>query len=460
MNPLRIIALLLLLALSQGASATTFYWESAGFTGASPSAVCEQVRASEWAGYVRNGEAPYYENMPPNLTKISDIRYHCQLVVRSLIQGDVRPGQTWAIGRYGDSCAAGSIYNQNSASCELTQCKAKEGRFLNFASSGLLPGSACIGGCAAALPQQHRYENPKTGRVTYSYEGNYTGNDCSGSNPAGYSECSLEEDCTKDLSAPEVEKSNECQAAADEVDASGRTWKVSNCTATEISQQQQDDNCNWGTAGAGAENNWTCVTKPGKNNETKTETTTKTTTNPDGSKDTKQTITTTETKCTGVNSCTTTTTTTTNSNHTNADGSPGNSSSSCKGSKCPSGEGEGEGEEEEGDDDIAGPTKQLVGKTSPGFGEASAEWQTKIDTARQQLDGLINQYSNLFSGAFDLNIGTGGGALPCYQIPIVSRFINTTLDFCPAKFEDQLIYLKYILLAAAAILAGFIVLRN
>jgi hypothetical protein len=447
----KVFVVLLFSFFSIGAAnaATTYFWFTGSgsdyVTGATPMQAC----------------VAYYAKTRPDysvvsLTQRSQTQYYCVYKVTATGQG---PFNGVTASRSGDSCAAGYVLNTTTGLCDVSQCKAKEGRFATFASSALLPGSACIGGCAAALPQQHKYTNPKTGITTYYYEGNYTGNDCSGANPAGYTQCNLEQDCTKDLSAPEVEKSNECQVAQTGTDANGKPYTVINCTDTEISQQQQDNNCNWGTAGAGAENNWSCATKPGKNNETKTETSTKTTTNPDGSKDTQQTITKTETKCTGVNSCTTSTTTTTNNNHTNADGSPGNSSSSCKGTSCPSTDGDGESEEE-GDDDIAGPTKSLVGKASEGFGEEEAQWQKKIDAGRQQLDGLIKQYSNLFSGAFDLNLGGGSASLPCYSIPIRTPQINTNLEFCPAKFEDQLIYLKYILLACATILAGFIILRD
>lgn len=455
MNPLRIFALLLLLALSQGATATTYYWESSGISASSPSSVCQQLSDREWAGFVRNGEAPYWENLSPLLVRISDVRYDCTPQFKSRVTGNLAAYGASQIGRYGDSCATGSIYNNDSASCELTQCKAKEGRFLSFATSGALPNSACIGGCAAALSSNTNYTDTK-GNKTYYYDGNYTGNDCSGANPAGYTACNLEQDCTKESSDPETDASNECKPGADEVDSSGRTWKVTNCTKNENSTQAGEEECNWGTV----QGNWTCVVKPPKSTSTKTETETKTTTNADGSKDTKQTTTTTETKCTGVNSCNTTTTTTTNSNHTNADGSAGDSSSSCKGAKCSSDNGDGEGEEEEGDDDVAGPTKSLIGKASEGFGETEAEWQTKIDAGRQQLDGLIDQYSALFSGAFDLNVSTGGGSLPCLNTPISALGQSADIKICPADYEDQLIYLKYILLAVATILAGFIILRN
>ena len=458
MNPLRIFAAFIVLFVSQTSiAATTYYWETVnGITGASPSAACQSARVWYWQiAYINSGEAPYYNNLEPILTGESEVTYWCAF--RVSVKADPVPysPQTFRVSRKGDSCPTGSVYNTDSGSCEQSQCKAKEGRFLSFASSGALPNAACIGGCAAALSSNTNYTDTK-GKKTYYYDGNYTGNDCSAANPAGYTACNLEQDCTKESSDPETDASNECKPGADEVDSSGRTWKVTNCTKNENSTQAGEEECNWGTV----QGNWTCVVKPPKSTSTKTETETKTTTNSDGSKDTKQTTTTTETKCTGVNSCNTTTTTTTNSNHTNADGSAGDSSSSCKGAKCSSDSGDGEGEEEEGDDDIAGPTKTLTGKASEGFGEAETQWQTKIDGARQELDGLLDQYSNLFAGSFDLNIGTGGGELPCYKIPINTPKIQTTLDFCPANYEDKLIYLKYILLAAATILAGFIILRN
>jgi hypothetical protein len=423
----------------------------------SPAAVCASYPTTT------NGDGTTFTPAGPQYLR--DGWFYCtERVVQTNGNTNVGVYNGYAAVRVGDSCPTGSTYIPLTGVCtapEPDKCEAKAGHAANFASTAALPGSACIDGCAAALYVNTSLVDTK-GNRRYYYDGNYTGNQCSGSNPTGYNECNLELDCTKDNTDPEVDASNECKPGADEVGPDGRTWKVSNCTKQETTKQDGEDECNWGLVGAGAEGNWTCVVKPPKSTSTKTDTETKTTTNTDGSKDTKQTITTTETKCTGVNSCTTTTTTTNNNSHTNADGSAGDSSSSCKGAKCPSGngDGEGEGEEEEGDDDIAGPTKQLIGKASQGFGEAEAEWQTKIDAGRQQLDGLINQYSALFSGAFDLNMGTGGGGLPCLDTPISALGQNANIKICPADYEDQLVYLKYILLACATILAGFIILRN
>ena len=442
-----------LLASSQSAFAADYSWAYANVNYPSPAAACTGAVARS------NASTTVYAYTETGLYKFSETIFRCK-VLRVNMPGSYNPSNyEWNITRSGTSCPAGTTYNPDKGSCDVpfNPCTEKTGRASNISASVPLPGSACINGCSVAY---HTNSNPLTtgGRTTYYYDGNYTGNQCTAANPAGYTECNLESDCTKADTAPQVETSNKCEAGPDSTTADGKPVKVYNCTETKEVKQDGDENCKWGTV----QGNWTCVITQPKSTKTKTDTETKTTSNPDGSKDTQTTTTKTETKCTGVNSCTTTTTTTINNNHTNADGSPGDSSSSCKGAKCTpgSGEGEGEGEEEEGDDEIAGPSKQLVGNASEGFGEEEAEWQAKIDAGRQQLDSLINQYSTLFSGAFDLNIGTGGAKLPCYDIPIRSPYINTNLDFCPADFEDQLIYLKYILLACATILAGFIILRD
>ncbi|MGY4532663.1 hypothetical protein ACVW0Y_001792 [Pseudomonas sp. TE3786] len=468
---LSLLLLFALLGLGQSAFAVDYYWrfyeQPASITTkyADPTSACQAYIA-----YRKSVNNPDTIWIIKAVTKQTVSVYGCNIDWRTPPSTNFL-NATIPMTRVGDTCATGSTYNPNTGLCDVpvNLCQAKTGSFISFRTTSPIPTNAtCIGGCAAALNVSNKFTDTK-GNTRYYYDGNFTGNQCTGANPANFSTCNLETDCTKETTDPQVDTSNECKPGPDTTTADGRPVTVVNCTDVKETKQDGEEGCKWGTVGAGNEANWTCIVTPPKSTSTKTDTETKTTANPDGSKDTTKTTTTTETKCTGVNSCTTTTTTNVNNNHTNADGSPGNSSSTCVGPKCTSsgngsgtgqGEGEGEGEEEDGDDDIAGPTKQLLGKASQGFGEAEAEWQTKIDAGRQQLDGLVNQYSALFSGAFDLNMGTGGGGLPCLDTPISALGQNANIKICPADYEDQLVYLKYILLACATILAGFIILRN
>lgn len=188
--------------------------------------------------------------------------------------------------------------------------------------------------------------------------------------------------------------------------------------------------------------------------------------NPDGTTTTTKTDVRTEVKCSGAGSCSSTTTKTTNVTIKDGNGNTVSSETACKGSKCGTGSagdgsGTGEGtcivdcEESEGP---AGPSRSLEQGEPGSFAEGLSEWDQRIADARAELDQKLGEYSALFKGVFDLNLNDSSGSLPCQVFSISTG--GATLRICPADYSDQLSYLRYVLLLAAAALAAIIVLRG
>jgi hypothetical protein len=456
------ISLLLLFALlgsGQSAFAVDYYWQSNTVSGGvfpDRASACEASRV-EYASTSNS-----YTYTIKSITRVNDTTYTCVIDRVRKSDGQVT-NPTSTISRFGTSCPTGANYNSETGACDVPvdPCKAQIGQKQQISTD--VPGyDFCISSCSYAPTadlsgengKMHTSKNGAEQKVFYTYTVENTGQSCTaGTSPAvanaptpAPSTSEKTTDCTPTTTGSDGSQSSECTTTKTEIDNA-------KCVATGGYYGSVDgvNRCVASGKGPTAEKN-------------EVTTKVKTETNADGSTKTTTTTTNNTTTCAGSKACTTTTTTTTNVNHTNADGTKGSESSTCTGAKCsgsssnPDGSDE-EGEEEEGED-IAGPSGTLVGKQVKGFGEALTEWDTKIADGREQLDGLIDQYSGLFSGVFDLNLGTGGGQLPCYDIPINVPKIQTTLKFCPADYEDKLIYLKYILLACAAILAGFIILRD
>jgi hypothetical protein len=434
----------------------------------SPAAVCASYPTTT------NGDGTTFTPAGPQYLR--DGWFYCtERVVQTNGNTNVGVYNGYAAVRVGDSCPAGGIYHPDTGECDIppcpvgqirdtmtglcivppTDCKAKIGQSHSLWLHSF-DFEMCVSGCSLAITSAQPVKRLVDEGVDYDVQGEYTGETCTANTP-------IDETCGDNCQmSPPTESSTDTQCTATVTDAEGR--QQSNCQTTDTMKDIQACVSKGGSLGQ-INGMLDCVAA---NKGPKASLTTKdvkqtTETKADGGTKTTTETTTTVKNCVGTKACTTTSTTVTNVSNTNANGTNGGESSSCKGDNCGSGgkesttPGESEEKEEEG---VAGPTKSLVKIDSVGFGQTGKEWEDKIAAGRQQLDGLIDQYSNLFSGAFDLNIGTGGGALPCYKIPVNALKINTTLDFCPAKFEDQLIYLKYILLACATILAGFFILRD
>lgn len=124
------------------------------------------------------------------------------------------------------------------------------------------------------------------------------------------------------------------------------------------------------------------------------------------------------------------------------------------------GGGGGGGDGDDGGDGDGAPTEKLEQGEQGSFDETLKEWDEKIADIQVELDKKIAEYTGLFSGVFDLNLGGSGGSLPCYSVPIKIGAASTSGKLCIADYERELSFLRYILLLVAAVVAAFIVLRD
>jgi hypothetical protein len=134
----------------------------------------------------------------------------------------------------------------------------------------------------------------------------------------------------------------------------------------------------------------------------------------------------------------------------------GGGDGSGDGSGGGSGGGTGGGD---GDSNGGGNGEGLEQGQQGNFAEGIQEWDEKIEEAREALDQKLDQYSQLFKGVFDLNLGSGSGSLPCEHIPVSFGRTSASLNMCLEDYSDQLSYLRFAILLAAAALAAFIILR-
>ncbi|SHN06852.1 hypothetical protein SAMN05216288_0461 [Pseudomonas punonensis] len=321
---------------------------------------------------------------------------------------------------------------------------------------------SCADGCTVVVDASSpnaitAYKKPADISKTYWWvTGVFSGEECATSNgpdtnPPAPTESKSDRDCTPTSTSADGTQTSSCTETETEVDNQGCVAKGGSVGSVNGVMQCVASN------------------KGPKATETKTNTKTESKTNPDGSKSETTTKTTEQKNCSGAGACSSNTTTNVNHNNTNADGTKGSESSTCTGSNCTGstgsgdgkgeGDGDGEGEGEEGEGP-AGPQGTLQKGEVGNFSEGITEWDQRIADVRGELDQKLGQYSNLFKGVFDLNLGTGGGSLPCDNIPVSFGSTSTTLRFCLADYSDPLSYLRYALLLGAAALAAVIILRG
>jgi hypothetical protein len=471
----RVLILMGILLLATAANADTYSWwyggqiEGPGYP--SPTAACSYLLSvsNPWP-------AETYVPESYLLQQFTRTQFNCYIRQKHLPSSGIALQGPFHILRSGASCPAGQLEleDQTDGSCgcpagliidEITnecvpkpsECESKKGQRESFISAQV-GFSMCRAGCELGMESINPFKRTASSQTLFHYTGGYTGSSCSedspeveegdASNPPPPTESSSDQTCTETVDTPE--------------------GKRSTCRFTEQTKDNIDCASKGGTIGH-FNDVMRCVAsgKGPKLDSTVKEVTTTTEGRPDGSKKETTVTTTTTTNCSGDKACSSSVTVSTNVSHTNADGTKGNSSSSCEGAGCTGRPGDKgkengkeDGAEESEEQEVPGPTTTLQGKGSAGFGDTAGEWDKKVEGVRKELDDLLDRYAGLFSGAFDLNINAAGASLPCYQIPIDAPPIRTTLDFCPAGYEDKLVYLKYILLACATILAGFIVLKE
>jgi len=377
---------------------------------------------------------------------------------------------TVPIHRNGDTCETpGSVLNEQTGNCDTpepaNECEAKIGQSHSFGGD-MGQMETCVDKCivvvdASSSEPVTTYKKPGDISKTYWWvSGMFSGEECAASDgtdnsPPAPTESSSDSECTPTTTTDDGSQ-------------------VSTCTETKVEVDNQGCVAKGGSVGS-VNGVMQCVAanKGPKANETTTTTKTETTTKPDGSKTEKTTKTTEQKNCSGAGACSSNTTTNVNNSTTNADGTKGGESSSCTGANCTGdgkgdgsgsgdgkGEGDGEGEGDEEGDGPPGPEGTLKQGEGGDFSEGITEWDQRITDVRADLDQKLGEYSSLFKGVFDLDLGTGGGSLPCENIPISFGTTTTNLRFCLADYSDPLSYLRYALLLGAAALAAVIILRG
>ncbi|WP_208597295.1 hypothetical protein [Phytopseudomonas seleniipraecipitans] len=450
----RVVLALVLLGSGQFVFAQNYYWKhgSTGIEGISPISVCSAA----------------HPDTTLRLREYGDNRFWCEV----LRQADNYWMQAGYVVRYGSTCPRpDDIYNPATGDCdpaketEPNQCQSKIGQSHSFGGD-MGQMETCVDKCivvvdASSSDPVATYKKPGDISKTYWWvTGIFSGEECAASdgtdnNPPAPTESASDSECTPTTTTDDGSQ-------------------VSTCTETKVEVDNQGCVAKGGSVGS-VNGVMQCVAanKGPKANETKTTTKTETTTKPDGSKTEKTTKTTEQKNCSGAGACSSNTTTNVNNSTTNADGTKGGESSSCTGANCTGdgkgdgsgsgdgkGEGDGEGEGEEEGEGPPGPEGTLKQGEGGDFSEGITEWDQRITDVRADLDQKLGEYSSLFKGVFDLDLGTGGGSLPCENIPISFGTTTTNLRFCLADYSDPLSYLRYALLLGAAALAAVIILRG
>ncbi|MDC7826248.1 hypothetical protein PQS90_13915 [Pseudomonas sp. BLCC-B13] len=366
--------------------------------------------------------------------------------------------------RVGDTCPTGTTWNPTSRKCEGDPCLPTVGQviyhghtFRNLGADGNPDTDPPIAICSNACQYTHTFEAFGSKRKgdeiegSFKYKGNGVSCTVSSSNPSNF-----DQPPTKPPMSPQQEYFSDKSCDNWVTNADGTSSR--RCVSTNKYREPGKLNCKYG-AGAMVCN----VATPSPNGKETTVTeTTDVTLNPDGSKNTTTNTSTTTTTCKGLSKCSTTTKNETKNEGTNPDGSPGDTETECTGDGCvpeeEDGEDKGEEEEEQEEEGIPGPSRSLAKGEQGNFNDANSEWDQKIETAETTLQQKVDQYADAFSGVFDLNLGSGGGSLPCEQVPVTIGTTTQNLDMCLERFSEPLSYLRFAILLAATALAALIIL--
>lgn len=453
------IFLLLSLCFAQAANAEVYYWKVAYTTyngkGSSPEAAYQDA-CSRAPGCLTNG---YNKPNQHTLTKASATQW----VIKEYFANGVFNQQMLAV-RYGTECDPGTTFNESKGVCEGDPCLPTVGQviyhghtFRNLGADGNPDTDPPIAICSNACQYTHTFEAFGSKRKgdeiegSFKYKGNGVSCTVSTTNPSNF-----DQPPTKPPMSPQQEYFSDKSCDNWVTNADGTSSR--RCVSTNKYREPGKLNCKYG-AGAMVCN----VAAPVPNGKETTVTeTTDVTLNPDGSKNTTTNTSTTTTTCKGLSKCSTTTKNETKNEGTNPDGSPGDTETECTGDGCvpeeEDGDDKGEEEEEQEEEGIPGPSRSLAKGEQGNFDDANGEWDQKIDTAEATLQQKVDQYANAFSGVFDLNLGSGGGSLPCEQVPVTIGTTTKNLDMCLERFSEPLSYLRFAILLAATALAALIIL--
>ncbi|WP_440467040.1 hypothetical protein ACKI1H_28350 [Pseudomonas sp. YH-1] len=103
-----------------------------------------------------------------------------------------------------------------------------------------------------------------------------------------------------------------------------------------------------------------------------------------------------------------------------------------------------------------GPKESLVQPKQGSWDEALETWSGKVEDAKKEFSEKIKENADQLKGVFDLNLGEGGGKLPCDTFVVWKK----TVSLCFTPYEEKLSYLRYALMFMASVLAAFVILKE
>ncbi|MEV1309427.1 attachment protein [Pseudomonas aeruginosa] len=103
-----------------------------------------------------------------------------------------------------------------------------------------------------------------------------------------------------------------------------------------------------------------------------------------------------------------------------------------------------------------GPGGELKEPTPGTWDDAIATWEKKVEEAKKELKTKVKANVDQMKGAFDLNLAEGGGQLPCEPMTIWGK----SYSLCISDYAGQLSSLRVALLLMAALIAALILLKD
>ncbi|HBP5938603.1 TPA: hypothetical protein L6A11_18035 [Pseudomonas aeruginosa] len=87
------------------------------------------------------------------------------------------------------------------------------------------------------------------------------------------------------------------------------------------------------------------------------------------------------------------------------------------------------------------------------FDKTIKEYDDAIAKAQKDFQELQGKFESVLASKFDIHLGTGGGALPCWDFTALGQ----RFDVCLTEYAKELSVIRYVVLFIAAMLAGWIV---
>ncbi|MBD9630642.1 hypothetical protein [Pseudomonas sp. PDM19] len=103
-----------------------------------------------------------------------------------------------------------------------------------------------------------------------------------------------------------------------------------------------------------------------------------------------------------------------------------------------------------------GPKESLEQPKQGNWDDALSTWEAKVAEAKKEFSEKIKENADQLKGVFDLNLGEGGGKLPCDTFVVWKK----TVSLCFTPYEEKLSYLRYALMFMASVLAAFVILKE